>query len=87
MSLAGRLQSASGRQGAEETPPERLEGTQPLDSRFPAPAGHTRMKAWRLPLFPIVLSLMGGSVGKETACNAGDPGSIPGLERAPGEEE
>ena len=25
------------------------------------------------------------SVGKEPACNAGDPGSIPGLERPPGE--
>ena len=25
------------------------------------------------------------SVGKESACNAGDPGSIPGLERSPGE--
>ena len=27
----------------------------------------------------------GGSDGKETACNAGDPGSIPGLGRCPGE--
>ena len=25
------------------------------------------------------------SVGKESACNAGDPGSIPGSERSPGE--
>ena len=25
------------------------------------------------------------SVGKESACNAGDLGSIPGLERSPGE--
>ena len=25
------------------------------------------------------------SVGKEPACNAGDPGSIPGLGRSPGE--
>ena len=25
------------------------------------------------------------SVGKESACNAGDPGSIPGLERSAGE--
>ena len=25
------------------------------------------------------------SVSKECACNAGDPGSIPGLERSPGE--
>ena len=27
----------------------------------------------------------GGSVGKESACNAGDPGLIPGLGRSPGE--
>ena len=26
-----------------------------------------------------------GSVGKESACNVGDLGSIPGLGRAPGE--
>ena len=27
----------------------------------------------------------GGSDGKESACNSGDPGSIPGLGRSPGE--
>ena len=27
------------------------------------------------------------SVGKESTCNAGDPGSIPGLGRSPGEEK
>ena len=27
----------------------------------------------------------GGSDAKESACNAGDPGSIPGSERSPGE--
>jgi len=31
------------------------------------------------------LKLPGGSDSKETACNAGDPGSIPGLGRSPGE--
>ena len=36
---------------------------------FPLPAG----------------SFPGGSVGKESACNAGDPGSIPVLGRSPGE--
>ena len=30
-------------------------------------------------------SLPGGSAGKESACNAGDLGSIPGLRRSPGE--
>ena len=34
---------------------------------------------------PLVLS-PDSSVGKESACNAGDPGSIPGLGRSPGEE-
>ena len=27
----------------------------------------------------------GGLVGKESSCDAGDPGSIPGLGRSPGE--
>ena len=27
----------------------------------------------------------GGSDGKASVCSAGDPGSIPGLERSPGE--
>ena len=30
-------------------------------------------------------SFPGSSVGKESACNAGDPGSTPGLERSTGE--
>ena len=30
-------------------------------------------------------NLPGGSDGKESVCNAGDPGSIPGLGRSPGE--
>ena len=33
----------------------------------------------------IVASSPGSSVGKESACSAGDPGSIPGLRRFPGE--
>ena len=31
------------------------------------------------------LSFPRSSVGKESACNVGDPGLIPGLERSPGE--
>ena len=31
------------------------------------------------------LGFPGSSVGKESACNAGDPGSIPGWGRSPGE--
>ena len=30
---------------------------------------------------------LGGSDGKASACNAGDPGSIPGSGRSPGEKE
>ena len=31
------------------------------------------------------LGFPGGSDGKESACNAGGPGSLPGLGRSPGE--
>ena len=31
------------------------------------------------------MGLLGGSVGKEFACNDRDPGSIPGRGRSPGE--
>ena len=37
----------------------------------------------RLPT-PVFLGFPGGSDGKESACNAGDLGSIPGLGRFPG---
>ena len=35
--------------------------------------------------FSIKWGSPNSSAGKESACNAGDPGSIPGLGRAPGE--
>ena len=38
----------------------------------------------RLPT-PVFLGFCGGSAGKESALNAGDLSSIPGLERSPGE--
>ena len=34
-----------------------------------------------------ILGLPCGSAGKESTCNAGDVGSIPGLGRSPGEEK
>ena len=34
--------------------------------------------------FVLALGFPGGSVGKESACNAGDVGSIPGSGRFPG---
>ena len=36
-------------------------------------------------LFIIIKGFPGGSAGKESACNEGDLGSIPGLGRFPGE--
>ena len=44
----------------------------------------------RLPILALLFPTMhpgfpGGSDGKESACNAGDPGSILGLGRCPGE--
>ena len=33
----------------------------------------------------FILILFGSSADKESTCNAGDPGSIPGLGRFPGE--
>ena len=38
----------------------------------------------RLPT-PVFLSFPCGSVGKESTCNVGDLGSVPGLGRSPGE--
>ena len=33
---------------------------------------------------PVFVGFPGGSAGKESACNVGDLGSIPGLGRSPG---
>ena len=41
-----------------------------------------RFTIWR---FIHTLGFPGGSEGKASACNAGDPGSIPGSGRSPGE--
>ena len=49
-----------------------------------------RNKALRVKLFKISLEwsfFHHSSIGKESACNAGDLGSIPGLGRCPGEEK
>ena len=39
------------------------------------------------PLWGVAWNFPSGSHDKESACNAGDPGSIPGLGRSPGEGE
>ena len=40
---------------------------------------------WNCSMPCMDMSFPGGSVGKESACNAGNLGSIPGLGRSPGE--
>ena len=42
---------------------------------------------WSVIAFTALLGFPCGSAGKESACNAGDLGSIPGLGRSPGEEK
>ena len=37
-------------------------------------------------MYTCIWGFPGGSDGKESACNAGNPGSVPGLGRSPGEE-
>ena len=39
-----------------------------------------------MPPIPVCLGFPCGSAGKESACNAGDLGLIPGLGSSPGEE-
>ena len=58
-----------------------------LQCRRPRFDSWVRKIRWRRDRLPTPLSLgfPGGSAGKESACNAGDLGLIPGLGRSPGE--
>ena len=61
----------------------------PWTAAYQAPLsmGFSRQEYWRrewLPS-PVFLGFPCGSVDKESACNAGDLGLIPGLRRSPGE--
>ena len=47
-------------------------------------SGRSPGEGIRIPT-PVFLGFPGGSDGKVSACNEGDPGSIPGLGRSPGE--
>ena len=63
---------------------ERTKGTRDLASVRRGRAGFLNLvlktfEPWFSGGFP------GGSDGKESTCNAGDPGLIPGWERSPGE--
>ena len=44
-------------------------------------------KVMQLQRSDLLLGFPGGSAGKESTCNAGDLGLIPGLGRSPGEEK
>ena len=52
--------------------------------QFNSWVGKIRWRKYRLPT-PVFLGFPWGSAGKESACNAGDLGWIPGLGRSPGE--
>ena len=41
---------------------------------------------WISFMFLLIWGFSGGSDGKESACNVGDNGSVPGPGRSPGEE-
>ena len=60
---------------------ERMEGGMP---RVPLPGAEVCWRKDRLPI-PVFLSFPCGSAGKESACNAGDPGLTPGSGRTTGE--
>ena len=52
--------------------------------RFNSWVGKIHWRRDRLPT-PVFLGFPGGLAGKESTCNVGDLGSIPGLGRSPGE--
>ena len=52
--------------------------------RFDSCVGKICWRRNRLPT-PVILGFPGGLAGKESSCNVGDLGLIPGLGRAPGE--
>ena len=54
------------------------------NKRRPSIIPHITFAALSIP-FCAWWGFPGGSVGKESACDAGDPGLIPGLRRSPGE--
>ena len=70
----------------KKNPPAMQELKKILSSpgHFHSWAGKIPWRRDRLPT-PVFLGFPYGSAGKESACNVGDLGSIPGLGRSPGE--
>ena len=64
----------------QSVPQDRGELAYPLDTEGSVPRASIFLRA-----SPNVLGFPGGSVGKESACNAGDLGLIPELGRSHGE--
>ena len=50
------------------------------------PGSSYNSSTWIFDLYSVKEGFLCGSAGKESACNVGDLGSIPGLGRSPGEE-
>ena len=62
----------------------------PMDCSLPGSSVHgifqARVLEWgAIAPTPVFLGFLGSSAGKESICNAGDLGSIPGSGRSPGE--
>ena len=72
MAKNGKLRREGERKGKERKRMHSVRNAAPKSNQF-----------YRLPIF--YLGFPGGSEDKASACNAGDPGSIPGLGRSPGE--
>ena len=57
-----------------------------MDNGMALPIGNSTPLRINTGVFGFMRQSLGGSVSKESACKAGDPGSIPGSGRSPGEE-
>ena len=56
-----------------------------IKHQHPISPHHSTPGLWHLPTYFLTLGFPGGSDSKQSVCNAGDPGSIPGLGRSPGD--
>ena len=60
-------------------------GPVPKGTHNALPPGESAgQRSWSACISPFPFPVTGGSDGKESACNAGDLGLIPGLGRSPG---
>ena len=56
-----------------------------MDNGMALPIGNSTPLRINTGVFGFMRQSLGDSVSKESACKAGDPGSIPGSGRSPGE--